>query len=50
MAGRLWHLLPAYAAAVAQVRPPAGGVAVDVGCGTGRTLPALRHAVGPAGP
>jgi ubiquinone/menaquinone biosynthesis C-methylase UbiE len=26
-----------------------GGVAVDVGCGTGRALPALRAAVGPAG-
>ncbi|MGX7672925.1 hypothetical protein [Plantactinospora sp. DSM 117369] len=36
MAGCLWHLLPAYAAAVAQARLPAGGVAVDVGCGTGR--------------
>jgi SAM-dependent methyltransferase len=41
--------LPAYAAAVADADPPAGGVAVDVGCGTGRALPALRAAVGPRG-
>ncbi|MEV4536150.1 methyltransferase domain-containing protein [Asanoa sp. NPDC049518] len=41
--------LPAYAAAVAEADLPAGGTAVDVGCGTGRALPALRAAVGPAG-
>ncbi|GIF51158.1 methyltransferase family protein [Asanoa ferruginea] len=41
--------LPAYAAAVAEAALPAGGVAVDVGCGTGRALPALRAAVGPTG-
>jgi SAM-dependent methyltransferase len=41
--------LPAYAAAVADAGIVAGGVAVDVGCGTGRALPALRAAVGPAG-
>ncbi|AVT28821.1 SAM-dependent methyltransferase [Plantactinospora sp. BC1] len=41
--------LPAYAAAVREARLPAGGVAVDVGCGTGRALPALRQAVGPGG-
>ncbi|GIF64358.1 hypothetical protein Ais01nite_23930 [Asanoa ishikariensis] len=41
--------LPAYAAAVAEAALPAGGTAVDVGCGTGRALPALRAAVGPAG-
>ncbi|GIG87326.1 class I SAM-dependent methyltransferase [Plantactinospora endophytica] len=41
--------LPAYTAAVTEARLPPGGVAVDVGCGTGRALPALRHAVGPAG-
>jgi SAM-dependent methyltransferase len=41
--------LPAYAAAVADAEPPAGGVVVDVGCGTGRALPALRAAVGPGG-
>ncbi|MBE1490661.1 class I SAM-dependent methyltransferase [Plantactinospora soyae] len=41
--------LPAYAGAVTEARIPSGGVAVDVGCGTGRALPALRHAVGPHG-
>jgi SAM-dependent methyltransferase len=41
--------LPAYSAAIAQARIPAGGVVIDVGCGTGRALPALRHAVGPHG-
>jgi SAM-dependent methyltransferase len=41
--------LPAYSAAIAQARIPAGGVAIDVGCGTGRALPALRQAVGPHG-
>lgn len=41
--------LPAYAAAVAETGVPVGGLAIDVGCGTGRALPALRDAVGPAG-
>jgi SAM-dependent methyltransferase len=41
--------LPAYTAAVADAGIVDGGVAVDVGCGTGRALPALRAAVGPAG-
>jgi SAM-dependent methyltransferase len=41
--------LPAYSAAVAQARIPPGGVVIDVGCGTGRALPALRQAVGPHG-
>ncbi len=41
--------LPAYAAAVAQARIPQHGVVIDVGCGTGRALPALRQAVGPHG-
>ena len=40
---------PAYAAAVARAGIPRGGVVVDVGCGTGRALPALRQAVGPDG-
>ncbi|MEV6342466.1 methyltransferase domain-containing protein [Actinoplanes sp. NPDC051851] len=41
--------LPAYTEAVrlAGVRP--GDIAVDVGCGTGRALPALSAAVGPSG-
>jgi ubiquinone/menaquinone biosynthesis C-methylase UbiE len=38
--------MPAYAAAVARAGIPRGGVVVDVGCGTGRALPALRQAVG----
>jgi SAM-dependent methyltransferase len=41
--------LPAYAAAIAQAGIRAGGTVVDVGCGTGRALPALRAAVGPHG-
>jgi ubiquinone/menaquinone biosynthesis C-methylase UbiE len=43
------HDLPAYAAAIAQAGIRRGGVAADVGCGTGRALPALREAVGPDG-
>src|SRR3984957_14439812 len=41
--------LPAYCAAVAEAGIRRGGVVVDVGCGTGRALPALRMAVGPEG-
>jgi ubiquinone/menaquinone biosynthesis C-methylase UbiE len=41
--------MPAYNAAVARAGIPCGGVVVDVGCGTGRALPALRQAVGPDG-
>lgn len=40
---------PRYRDAVAELAPPAGGLALDVGCGTGRALPFLRDAVGPAG-
>lgn len=40
---------PAFEAAVAELAPPAGGVALDAACGTGRALPLLRRAVGPAG-
>ncbi|WP_198170450.1 class I SAM-dependent methyltransferase [Actinoplanes awajinensis] len=41
--------LPAYAKAVQQAGVRPGDVAIDVGCGTGRALPALAGAVGPAG-
>jgi SAM-dependent methyltransferase len=41
--------LPAYAAAIAEAALPVGGVAIDLGCGTGRAFPALRSAVGPRG-
>ena len=41
--------MPAYAAAVAEAAFPSGGAVLDAGCGTGRALPALRAAVGPAG-
>ncbi|MFK3983852.1 class I SAM-dependent methyltransferase [Micromonospora sp. NPDC050397] len=41
--------LPAYAAAVTEAGLAEGGVVVDIGCGTGRALPALRDAVGPHG-
>ncbi|GAA2593759.1 hypothetical protein GCM10010399_25430 [Dactylosporangium fulvum] len=41
--------LPAYTTAVTEARLKPGGVVIDVGCGTGRALPALRDAVGPQG-
>jgi SAM-dependent methyltransferase len=41
--------MPAYAAAVAELDPQPGAVALDLGCGTGRALPALREAVGLSG-
>jgi SAM-dependent methyltransferase len=41
--------IPAYTAAVRRADYPRGSVVADVGCGTGRALPALREAVGPAG-
>ncbi|MER7791240.1 methyltransferase domain-containing protein [Streptomyces sp. NPDC097640] len=40
---------PAYAAAIAEIGLRAGDAVLDAGCGTGRALPALRAAVGPAG-
>nr|BFE65680.1 hypothetical protein GCM10020063_102060 [Dactylosporangium thailandense] len=40
---------PAYAAAVHRAGLRQGGTVLDAGCGTGRALPALRAAVGPAG-
>jgi len=39
----------AYAAAVAEAALSAGATVLDLGCGTGRALPCLRSAVGPAG-
>jgi SAM-dependent methyltransferase len=41
--------LPAYWAAVEEAGIRRSGVVIDVGCGTGRALPPLREAVGPAG-
>jgi len=41
--------LPAYAMAVETAAPRPGDLALDVGCGTGRALPALAAAVGPEG-
>ncbi|MEL3944401.1 class I SAM-dependent methyltransferase [Streptomyces sp. LNU-CPARS28] len=40
---------PAYRAAVAELGLRPGDRVLDAGCGTGRALPALRGAVGPAG-
>src|SRR3954452_13326845 len=41
--------LPSYAKAVETAEPSPGDLALDVGCGTGRALPALAAAVGPSG-
>jgi SAM-dependent methyltransferase len=41
--------MPAYRAAVTRADYPTGAVVADLGCGTGRALPALREAVGPTG-
>jgi SAM-dependent methyltransferase len=38
---------PAYEEAAHDLRPRAGGVVVDLGCGAGRALPGLRRAAGP---
>ncbi|WP_169989062.1 MULTISPECIES: class I SAM-dependent methyltransferase [unclassified Microbispora] len=40
---------PAFAAAIAEMALPAGGLALDAGCGTARAFPLLRKAVGAAG-
>ena len=40
---------PSYERAVDELKPPEGGRVLDAACGTGRALPALRAAVGPAG-
>jgi SAM-dependent methyltransferase len=41
--------MPAYTAAVGRGGYAPGATVADVGCGTGRALPALRGQVGPAG-
>ncbi|MFJ9763351.1 methyltransferase domain-containing protein [Streptomyces erythrochromogenes] len=46
---RFAHQTPAYEAGVARMCLAPGGVAVDLGCGTGRAMPALRQQVGPGG-
>ncbi|TQS24414.1 methyltransferase domain-containing protein [Microbispora hainanensis] len=40
---------PVFAAAIAEMALPSGGLVLDAGCGTGRAFPLLRDAVGPAG-
>jgi ubiquinone/menaquinone biosynthesis C-methylase UbiE len=40
---------PKFARAVGELGPMPGAAALDVGCGTGRAIPGLRDAVGPAG-
>ncbi|WP_457031485.1 class I SAM-dependent methyltransferase [Kitasatospora sp. P5_F3] len=40
---------PRYAAAIAELGLASGAFVLDAGCGTGRALPLLRDAVGPAG-
>jgi SAM-dependent methyltransferase len=40
---------PLYEAAIAALAPRVGGVALDLGCGTGRALPILRAAIGSGG-
>ena len=41
--------VPAYEQAIAESGVPVGATVIDVGCGTGRALPALSAAVGPTG-
>jgi SAM-dependent methyltransferase len=41
--------MPTYTAAVARGGYATGATVADVGCGTGRALPALREQVGPSG-
>ncbi|MFF3619599.1 methyltransferase domain-containing protein [Streptomyces sp. NPDC002467] len=46
---RFAYQTPAYEAAVARMRLGPGRRALDLGCGTGRAMPALRALVGPTG-
>ncbi|MYV72972.1 methyltransferase domain-containing protein [Streptomyces sp. SID1046] len=46
---RFAYQAPAYEAAVARLRLAPGARAMDLGCGTGRAMPALRAQVGPDG-
>lgn len=46
---RFAYQAPAYEAAVARMKLEPGGLALDLGCGTGRAMPALRKQVGPTG-
>ncbi|MEU6309356.1 methyltransferase domain-containing protein [Streptomyces sp. NPDC047014] len=46
---RFAYQTPAYEAAVARMRLAPGRRALDLGCGTGRAMPALRSQVGPEG-
>ncbi|MCX5381497.1 methyltransferase domain-containing protein [Streptomyces sp. NBC_00091] len=46
---RFAYQTPAYESAVSRMRLAPGRRAVDLGCGTGRAMPALRAQVGPAG-
>ncbi|MFD5623667.1 methyltransferase domain-containing protein [Streptomyces yangpuensis] len=46
---RFAYQTPAYEAGVARMGLAPGGVAVDLGCGTGRAMPALRAQVGAGG-
>ncbi|MCM9076673.1 MULTISPECIES: methyltransferase domain-containing protein [Streptomyces] len=46
---RFAYQTPAYEAATARLRLAPGTRAVDLGCGTGRAMPALRAQVGPRG-
>ncbi|MEU8460300.1 methyltransferase domain-containing protein [Streptomyces sp. NPDC029003] len=46
---RFAYQTPAYEAAVARMRLAPGQTAIDLGCGSGRALPALRALVGGAG-
>ncbi|MFG2875435.1 methyltransferase domain-containing protein [Streptomyces sp. NPDC048337] len=46
---RFAYQTPAYEAAVARMELPRGAAALDLGCGTGRAMPALRAQVGAEG-